>query len=567
MLTKLIIENFKKINYAEIDLISAVVFVGPNNSGKTSALQAISLWDIGKRKWYEHLKTTKAKLRTAVTINRKELLTMPVPSALQIWKNLNVRKGTKKEDGKSGTANVRIKITAEGFTENQRWTLSFEFDYANPESIYCRAVAQDPETIQQSINLAMKEKIGFLPPMSGLSSEEDKLEIGSIQSRIGEGRTAEVLRNLCWNVYQRQNGEWKKLKDIIKKLFQVDLDEPAYDPITGKLYLTYREGNNKNLSLSNAGRGFQQILLLLSYMYGNDSTVLLLDEPDAHLEVIRQKDIYNMLTEAMKDQKSQLIIATHSEAVMNEAAEKDAIIGFIGTPHRVNKTDQLVKSLNSIGFDQYIIAEQKKWVLYLEGSTDLSMLKAFAKVLDHPVLHYLDGAEGAFVKTMDANRPTVAENHFYGLKDAIPDLRGFALFDHLTSQPISKNDLAMMMWERREIENYLPLPEVVERFMVQEYANDLFTHNYPAKMKQIIEDYIPGVAKRDKKDEWWLTTKMSDDFLDKIFREFYKQINSAVVMDKSRYYKLAELAKPVELNNEIKLKLDAILEVAKKYSI
>ena len=313
MLTKLVIENFKKLEKAEIILTSAVAFVGPNNSGKTTALQAISLWNIGVRRWYEHSKTTKAKQRTAITVNRKELLSMPVPSAIQLWNE---------------------------FLDNAL----------------------------ELMELVIQERLGFLPPMSGLASEEDKLEPGSIQGRIGEGRTAEVLRNLCWNVYQRQNGHWESLKKIISRFFCVELDDPLYDRGTGKLYLSYQEGNKKNMALSNAGRGFQQILLIFSYIYSSENTILLLDEPDAHLEIIRQKEVYNTLSETVKEQNSQLIVATHSEAVLNEAAEKDTIIGFIGAPHIVNKTQQLVKSLNSIGFDQYILAEQKKWVLYLEGT-------------------------------------------------------------------------------------------------------------------------------------------------------------------------------------------------------
>lgn len=41
-------------------------------------------------------------------------------------------------------------------------------------------------------------QIAYLPPMSGLAAREDRLEIGSIRVRLGEGRTAEVMRNLCW---------------------------------------------------------------------------------------------------------------------------------------------------------------------------------------------------------------------------------------------------------------------------------------------------------------------------------------------------------------------------------
>lgn len=36
-----------------IELDGAVVLIGPNNSGKTSAMQALALWDIGLRRWLE----------------------------------------------------------------------------------------------------------------------------------------------------------------------------------------------------------------------------------------------------------------------------------------------------------------------------------------------------------------------------------------------------------------------------------------------------------------------------------------------------------------------------------
>jgi predicted ATPase len=51
MLTQLQIRNFKKLNNVEIELGNTVVFIGPNNSGKTTALQALALWKIGLRQW------------------------------------------------------------------------------------------------------------------------------------------------------------------------------------------------------------------------------------------------------------------------------------------------------------------------------------------------------------------------------------------------------------------------------------------------------------------------------------------------------------------------------------
>ena len=53
MLTKLKIQNFKGLDDVEIELGNPVVFIGPNNSGKTTALQALSLWNMSVRRFSE----------------------------------------------------------------------------------------------------------------------------------------------------------------------------------------------------------------------------------------------------------------------------------------------------------------------------------------------------------------------------------------------------------------------------------------------------------------------------------------------------------------------------------
>ena len=67
---------------------------------------------------------------------------------------------------------------------------------------------------------------------------------------------------------------------------------------------------------------------------------------------------------------------SHSEVILNEAADRDVVIAFLGTPHRIDgRGSQLLKSLRTIGFEQYYQAQQQGWVLYLEGSTDLAILR------------------------------------------------------------------------------------------------------------------------------------------------------------------------------------------------
>ena len=65
--------------------------------------------------------------------------------------------------------------------------------------------------------------------------------------------------------------------------------------------------------------------------------------------------------------------------------DRDVVIAFLGKPHRIDdRGSQLLKSLRTIGFEQYYQAEQQGWVLYLEGTTDLPILQAFAHKVNHP---------------------------------------------------------------------------------------------------------------------------------------------------------------------------------------
>src|SRR5689334_13264692 len=100
MLTRLRVRNFKRFSELDIELGKAVVFIGPNNSGKTTALQALALWDIGLRQWFakreprdrERQRTKRVPSeRPGVTINRCDLIAIPVPDANLLWRDLHVR--------------------------------------------------------------------------------------------------------------------------------------------------------------------------------------------------------------------------------------------------------------------------------------------------------------------------------------------------------------------------------------------------------------------------------------------------------------------------------------------
>src|SRR3972149_558994 len=113
MLIKLTARNFKRFETVDVELGNPVIFIGPNNSGKTTALQALALWEVGLRRWNEKRKgETSPEKRPGVTLNRRDLISIPIPDANLLWRDLHVR-DVKRVEGKTRTRNIRIDITVE----------------------------------------------------------------------------------------------------------------------------------------------------------------------------------------------------------------------------------------------------------------------------------------------------------------------------------------------------------------------------------------------------------------------------------------------------------------------
>jgi predicted ATPase len=577
MLTRLVIRNFKKLKNVEIELAKNVVLIGPNNSGKSTALQALALWDLALNEWISKRggKISPEK-RPGVAINRKDIIDLPVPDAKLLWNDLHVRSSSEKQ-----TKNIRIDVQVDGVLNNAQWSCGFEFDYSTEEALICRPLrlpgyeemrvkdarfTEVPEVLIPKDDGTQAIHMAHLPPMSGLAAIEPKLERGRINVLMGEGQTAQVLRNICYQVASSSDGHnWVQLRESIKELFLVTLHDPEYIPQRGEIIMQYDEPSGVTLDLSCSGRGLQQTLLLLAHLYANPRSVLLLDEPDAHLEILRQRQIYSLLSEVADAQGSQVIAASHSEVILNEAAGKGRVIAFVGQPHALNdRGSQVLKALADIGYEQYYQAEQKGWVIYLEDSTDLAILQAFAAKLKHPAKTYL---LRPFVRYV-GNLPQKAREHFRGIIEAKPDMVGIAIFDRLDKVLHGDPILVEAMWERREIENYFCCEAVLMSYAAADQPDDLFGQAEREcrikAMNEAIAEVSTASRTLGKPDPWSVDIKATGNFLDPLFRRFSEKLNLPLVIRKNEYYKLVHFMSEGNIDPDIIKKLDTIGLVAQK---
>lgn len=566
MITRIGIKNFKKLDAIDFELSQSVVIIGPNNSGKSTIFQALCLWETGVRNFIAAYQKHDLNRNGAVSINRKDLLNSPIADARYLWKD---RKVTFKND-KNQTRHVVLEVVIEGETNGEKWYSKAEFEFYNTESFSCKVVSGITNLIQ-IFEKGYGIHFGFLQPMSGISTQEDKLTQGSVDRKLGEGKTAEVLRNICYEMLFPETAQknvinveenWNKLYEVIRAMFGIKIQKPEFVSATGLINLEYIE-NDIRYDIASGGRGFQQTLLLFAYMFANPNTILLLDEPDAHLEVIRQREAFQRLNEIANETNTQVIIASHSEVVLDEAAEASNIIALIenqivklNASSRNQSIKYIKKSLTEIGWEKYFLARSKKHVLYLEGSTDLQMLLALASILNHKVEPLLRVAN---VDYTSDNVPGTATRRFAALQEIFPELKGLALFDNIPNLQMNPK-LEIICWERRELENYFASPDLLLKYakLLNKKHPQFSTPDLERTMQETISEFTVPAYLKNSSNEWWRTAKISDEWLDKIFPEFYKKLNIPWDFYKRDYYLLIQLMDPKNVDKEVVEKLDRV---------
>lgn len=581
------IENFKTFGEKiRVDLGHPAVLIGPNNAGKTSVIQALAMWSRGVQAWYERkgrLRQKEARERIAAGINRLNILEVPVSETRFLWNRMRVRKG-----------NVPIRLTINVGVEHGGLVKDcrMEFTQRDNEVIYCRPC---PETLKDDALIAHAGTIPFhlLYPMSGIESVETLVPEGRVNVLLGQGQTAQVLRNLCYRVVESDGKDWASISHLIDKLFGVRLDPPHLDEKRGELVVRYRQPDTEaDMDIALAGRGFQQMLLILAYLYLNKGSVLLIDEPDAHLEVLRQKQAYEILKDVAAQNHSQVVVATHSEVLLDDAIETNLTLLINGTAADLATMQDVRSALRTFGVEHYYKARVCPRILYVEGSTDFDTLKALALKLGHPAHPVLTGRINYYYTrnivpsdTLDNRLDRLGgafqediKRHFNALKRLVPEFQGVAILDgdarRLPDE--SGGALDILYWQRYEIENYYLTPALLEKYVagLSDAEGGLFTQASVKALREVLDErLLDQVFKGDRQQlgeyhkaspslqKTLLQNLKMSEFAAGVLEEFARRQQQPVLLRKGEYHLMVAQVAPGDIPPEVSAKLDRIVAV------
>ncbi|MCF2612275.1 AAA family ATPase [Fusobacterium perfoetens] len=294
MIERIEIERFKGIKNVKIDNLGKInIFVGANNSKKTTILEAISLFNISD---VENLRRI---LSGRKYIGYEEVLN-------SFFYNLDVSENpviklSKKESEEKLEIFCEKKVTEISFSEKE---------------------------IFNKANSSENQKIIY----KFLLNNKPNIEIKVENNSIGFSSFANLKESNI--VYVPTNREISKLADNIRKLQNYKkIDElteilKCYDKNLQKIYVDgyniYVDLNNvdKSLSIGTMGEGFISSLIIISNLLvagGNDREItILIDEVENGLYRTALKKLIRTILKLIKEYNIQLFITTHSEEFLKE---------------------------------------------------------------------------------------------------------------------------------------------------------------------------------------------------------------------------------------------------------
>ena len=580
------IQNFKRFGDRQrIELDHPAVLIGPNNCGKTTALQAVALWSLAVKTWHDSKGQAPPKRRTSTALNRLAIVSVPVQRTRYFWHDTHVRRGNR---------DIPLLVTAGVAHEGRVEPVTMRFRNQGDDLVYC---TPDEQTLQHPDRIAAAARIDvrMLHPMSGLETEEPILRPGRIDVLLGQGQTAQVLRNLCLLVFRDAPEAWDEIIQLMQRLFRVRLDSPQ-ETARGSIQLYYRQEDVKEpLDVALAGRGFQQLLLLFAYLHSYPGSVLLIDEPDAHLEILRQRQVYVLLREIATRNASQVVLVTHSEVILEEALDRNLTLLIEGQADDLAAKASIRNALKHYGAEHYVRARQRGYVLYVEGRTDLDILRALARHLTHRAAECWDEEANVFfvqdnfpLADLDAELERVEggfgatpREHFFAMRGTVPDLVGLAILDSdgRPRREIDEGGLRITWWDRYEAENYFVTPWTLQEFVRRAYAGDRQLFERCKRVTEevldalILERVFPGRARdfatwqgldADAARLVWesstATVKLSD-FAEEYFRRLADRLGHPMLLRKGDLHRLVELVDPASIPAEVAAKLDLLADL------
>ena len=284
------------------------------------------------------------------------------------------------------TSQIPISLTNihSDYQSDQETSVVFKLDngnelrleFYNNSRCILTADAKQGTTNTQQFKRNFPNTIYSFPTLGPLEEEEGLLTDEYVRQSMGTRRAHRMFRN----IWYRWSTEFPIFQRLVEQTWEgMTVSRPELDmSYPPRLSMFCKEGR-VDRELCWAGFGFQVWLQILTHIVNSaNASVLVVDEPEIYLH----PDLQHKLFQLLKATGQQIILATHSAEIVNEAEHDEVLLinKSKKSANRVTDIDGLQEALFSIGAAQNIhlarLSRGRK-ILFLEGN-DLRLLKRFA---------------------------------------------------------------------------------------------------------------------------------------------------------------------------------------------
>lgn len=505
MITKLTLRNFKSIGEQSYNFKKFDLLVGRNNSGKSTILQALAIWQFCVDEFHRVKRSGKSGIQVVLP----NFSALPVPEFNLLWKDKTDRRypliDAKKKKRKQEYILIEIEVTWKNHRQEEQ-TFGVKLRYNSPQSIYA-IPAEGWSGFRELEKQNDLPVIAYVPPFSGLEPTEEWRDDGPMKKQVGKAQPGSVLRNLLLRVCPqsekddkgrtpknyRPPEDWREIKETVLRWFSVEIKEPKYEKgIDTQIVCEYVQ-EEKTYDIIAGGSGFHQALTLLAFLYGYSPTTILLDEPDAHLHVNLQREILDYFKLKSNEKNIQFLIATHAEEFIKGVNVTQLVSLLRQVPERVQSNPEILRAMSDVSNAELTQLRDSPVILYVEGESDERILRAWASIcnaeknLNRICFHIMGGGPKRQMKEG-------ADRHYEALQRIFPEVQRLMLFDYDDSETAfhpEPDNPALYEWNRKNIENYLLVPDAWQRAALKQLnikADELFS----VPISKLIDDFFKG---------------------------------------------------------------------------
>lgn len=385
---KIKIDKFKKIDSVEVDLHALNIFIGTNNSGKSSFIQGIQ-FAISSAQTLRLKNVPWRSQNDSQTLNldSTDFLYTPTRHIENLYHGKRLITSRKRVD---------------------RISMNFSFNDGDQTSINVSrgknggfATSVTGKILGNKVNDIDNPFCVYVPGIAGIPIQE-KFEVPiAIKKSAVRGDSNNYLRNILLDI-SKSESKWSAFTYSVNQIYSdIKISVEFRDTISEFIDVSVKN-NEIELPLDSIGTGLLQTIQIFAYIEYFNPKIILLDEPDSHLHPTKQKHLAKeLLRRTVENDNLKVVFSTHSRYILETLENTANVIHFQSGNSFANiQGSKILLDIGAADAEYLFSKKNLKYIIVTEDKVDnISEKKAFLKTFlianglseDEFVLHSYEG--------------------------------------------------------------------------------------------------------------------------------------------------------------------------------